>query len=72
MRQATVHLRVFDRNPGHTKAHVFVGRNPDARGNSGVLTFRTDEFDELFGDITGEREQNCVLALVVTDDNGPL
>ena len=43
----TVAFRETTRNPGHVRVSVFVGRNDGARGNSGELTLRTDEWDEL-------------------------
>jgi len=35
------------RNPGHCGVQLFIGRNEGARGNSGEITMRTDEWDEL-------------------------
>ena len=32
---------------GHTQVSVFIGRNEGARGRSGVVTVRNDEWDEL-------------------------
>ncbi len=32
---------------GHTQVSVFIGRNEGARGRSGVITVRNDEWDEL-------------------------
>lgn len=46
-RPTTILLREDDRNPGHVRVTVWIGRNPGARGNSGTLTIRTDEWDEL-------------------------
>jgi len=43
----TIYLREDDRNPGHTRVSVFVGRHAGARGHSGVLIMRTDEWDEI-------------------------
>jgi len=43
----TVAFRVDRQNPGHTFASVFIGRNVGARGHSGQLTIRTDEWNEL-------------------------
>lgn len=40
-------VRVVSRNPGHTRVSVFSGRNEGARGHSGELVFRTDEWAEL-------------------------
>lgn len=40
-------IRCDEQGPGHTKVSVFVGRTEGARGHSGVLTFRTDEWLEL-------------------------
>ncbi len=40
-------FREDSRNPGHTQVSVFIGRNVGARGHAGVLTMRTDEWDEL-------------------------
>ena len=40
-------LREIRRNPGHVQVQVFVGRNEGARGNSGTIHLRTDEWDEL-------------------------
>jgi len=45
----TIWFREDDRNPGHTRVSVFVGRYVGARGHSGVLTLRTDEWDEIVG-----------------------
>lgn len=46
-RPLTVGLKVTNWSPGHTTASFFAGRNPDARGRSGELVFRNDEWDEL-------------------------
>lgn len=43
----TVSVREDDRNEAHVHLSVFVGRNPGARGRSGTLVLRTDEWDEL-------------------------
>ena len=43
----TAAVRLDSANPGHAKVSVFVGRNEGARGHSGTLTFRTDEWAEL-------------------------
>ena len=40
-------LQEIRRNPGHVQVQVFIGRNEGARGNSGTLSLRTDEWDEL-------------------------
>jgi hypothetical protein len=45
--EVTVMMREVWRNPGHTGVQIFVGRNPGARGCSGEVTMRTDEWDEL-------------------------
>lgn len=47
-RRLSCTIRIDDRNAGHTRFTIFVGRNPDARGNAGQLILRTDEFDEIF------------------------
>lgn len=46
-RPVTVMFREDGRNPGHARVSVFVGRQPGARGHSGQLVLRTDEWDEL-------------------------
>lgn len=46
-RPVSAMLRVDSENPGHTTVTVFAGRNPGARGHSGTLVFRTDEWNEL-------------------------
>ena len=38
---------IYRDNDSHTRAQVFAGANPGARGNAGELTFRADEFDEF-------------------------
>jgi len=43
----TVALREDDRNPGHVRVSVFVGRRPGSRGHSGQIVLRTDEWDDL-------------------------
>lgn len=64
MNAVMVGLRCDHRNPGHTIVSVFVGRNEDARGPSGALRFRTDEFDELFGPIAdGQRLEIEVISV---------
>ena len=40
-------FREDTRNPGHVNVSVFIGRNDNARGRSGTLTIRTDEWDEI-------------------------
>lgn len=45
----TIHLRIDDANPGHTRLSVFVGRNPGARCHSGQIVLRTDEWEQLLG-----------------------
>jgi hypothetical protein len=32
---------------GHIEIQVFVGRNPDARGNAGTIVLRVDEWEEI-------------------------
>jgi hypothetical protein len=32
---------------GHVEIQVFVGRNPDARGNAGTIILRVDEWEEI-------------------------
>lgn len=46
----TVMFREVDRNPGHVRITVWIGRNHGARGNAGTLTLRTDEWDELIAE----------------------
>lgn len=63
-------VRVTSRNEGHTTVTVWAGRNEGARGNSGKLVFRTDEWYELVnreGSIKGGR---LVIEFDVLD--GPL
>jgi len=43
----TAGVKVVDRNPGHVRLSVYSGRNPYARGHSGTLTVRTDEWPEF-------------------------
>lgn len=43
----SVGFRENTRNPGHVRVSVFVGRNEGARGHSGEIVIRTDEWDEL-------------------------
>jgi hypothetical protein len=47
----TVHVMEDSRNDGHVRARVFIGRNAGSRGKSGELVMRTDEWDELRGDL---------------------
>ncbi len=46
-RPVTIALREDSRNPGHVTLSVFTGRNEGARGHSGTIVMRTDEWDEL-------------------------
>jgi len=39
--------KITDRNAGHVRLTIYTGRNKYARGHSGTLTFRTDEWREL-------------------------
>lgn len=51
-------VRLVSRNPGHVRVAVFAGRNEGARGHSGELVFRADEWMELVdrpGSIKGGR-----------------
>lgn len=50
----TAALRLDSVNPGHVIMSVFIGRNIGARGHSGTLTLRTDEWHEL-GDLVDNR-----------------
>lgn len=43
----TVAFREVSRNPRHVRVQMFVGRNEGARGNSGEVVLRTDEWDEI-------------------------
>ena len=45
-RHVTITFREDERNEAHVRVSVFVGRNPGARGHSGQLVLRTDEWDE--------------------------
>lgn len=40
-------LREDSHTGGHTQVSVFIGRNEGARGRSGVITIRNDEWNEL-------------------------
>lgn len=40
-------FRIIDQNPGHTRVSVFIGENLGARGNSGELIIRTDEWEHF-------------------------
>ncbi len=67
----TVAFREITRNPGHVEVSVFVGRNEGARGNSGLLTLRTDEWDELQEAIrnnNGRMHVDFLKPLTVADD----
>lgn len=46
-RRVTVGLRVDRRTGGHVEVSLFAGRNRHARGRSGGLVFRIDEWDEI-------------------------
>jgi hypothetical protein len=46
-RPVTALFRVVDRNPAHVRVVVWVGRNVGARGKSGELVFRVDEWDRV-------------------------
>lgn len=45
--EVTCGMRVDSSNEAHTMVSVFVGRNEGARGHSGNLVFRTDEWREI-------------------------
>lgn len=62
-RAVSAGVRVVGRNPEHVTVVVFAGRNPGARGNSGSLVFRADEWDELAG--------SGLLTLAVEPERGP-
>lgn len=53
-RSVSIAFRENSRNPGHVRVSVFIGRNKGARGNSGEIVVRTDEWDELRHQITHE------------------
>lgn len=57
-------IRVDEHGPGHTHVSVFAGRNEGARGHAGVLTFRTDEWDELVREGVGLDGHSGKLVLV--------
>lgn len=40
-------LRINERMGGHVHCSLFVGRTEGARGNSGKIVLRNDEYDEL-------------------------
>lgn len=46
-RVLAIGYRIDSINEGHVVLSIFIGRNPGARGHSGKLTLRTDEFREL-------------------------
>ena|GEM_PF-6382058 len=48
--EPTITFRVDEANHGHVTLSVFIGRNPGARGHSGRLVLRTDEFIDLLDD----------------------
>lgn len=52
-RPVTAGLRVDSRNEGHVTLSVFVGRNEGARGHSGRITLRADEWRE-FGHVDAD------------------
>lgn len=54
-RSVTLLFREVSRNPSHVRVSVFVGRNVQARGHAGVLTLRTDEWDETRNEISGTK-----------------
>lgn len=57
-RPVTAHLREDGRNPGHARVSVFIGRQPGARGHSGQLVLRTDEWEELRAMLIERDEQH--------------
>jgi hypothetical protein len=63
-RPTKIALRVNDRNPGHVRLSLFVGRNPGSRVHAGEIVVRTDEWDELRDRI--ERVRTMI------DPGGPL
>jgi hypothetical protein len=46
-RPVSMLFRVVDWNPAHVRVGVWVGRNVGARGKSGELVFRVDEWDHV-------------------------
>ena len=49
-------LREDSHTGGHTQVSVFIGRNENARGRSGTITIRNDEWDALQERIEGTAE----------------
>jgi len=47
MQPVSIMFREDERNPGHVRLSVFVGRTDGARGHAGEIVMRADEWDQL-------------------------
>lgn len=70
----SVAFREDERNPGHVKVSVFIGRNPGSRGHSGQITIRTDEWDEMVEqiEIIGHPYQRMEIQDPMKRDDDPI
>jgi len=63
----TISLREDERNPGHVRVSVFVGRQPGSRGHAGQIVLRTDEWDDLVRLMRGEGDLTTYFRAIVRE-----